>query len=58
MTVVDCCMCNYGEKIPARKDKISWTGKTIGREYYCKKCGKQLSTKDIDLFAFELGLKD
>lgn len=29
-------------------------GVAIGTEMYCEKCGKPLSQKDVDLFAYEL----
>lgn len=48
------CMCNLAEKEPASRGKVSLMGKEIGKEFYCKKCGKPLSQKDVDTFAYEL----
>lgn len=48
------CMCNLAEKEPASRGRVSMMGKTIGKEFYCKKCGKLLSQKDVDTFGYEL----
>jgi hypothetical protein len=47
-------MCNYAEKEPAKRGKVSMSGVAIGKEFYCKKCNKPLGLKDIDTFAYEL----
>lgn len=58
MTAVPLCQCNYGEKEPATRGKVSMMGREIGKEFYCKKCGKELSQKDIDTFGYELRPED
>lgn len=46
------------QKVPACKGTLSLVGVTIGKEPYCKRCGKELSQKDVDIFGWELGLRD
>lgn len=55
---IELCSCNYAEKEPSARGKVSMLGKVIGKEFYCKKCGKDLSQKDIDTFGYELRPED
>lgn len=58
MTVVNLCQCNYAEKEPRSRKKVSFMGKVMGSEWYCAKCNRPLSQKDCDTFAFELRTED
>lgn len=52
--MIELCSCNYGEKLPTTRKSKSMSGKIIGQDYYCMKCGRMLSQKDVDLFGYEL----
>ena len=56
--VIDLCMCNFADKIPACKERVTMLGLKVGKDPYCKNCGKLLSQKDVDTFGYELGLRE